>query len=80
MGKQLVLRIDPELKEKARRIARSEGKTLSDVVRELLTEYITTRNPESYIKELWDRIGFKLKSKGYKPTDVEKVISEIRNE
>ncbi len=79
MGNQLVLRIDPELKEKARRIARSEGKTLSNVVRELLVEYVTTRNPENYIKELWDRIGFKLKSKGYKPTDVEKIFSEIRN-
>jgi len=80
MGEQLVLRIDPELKQKARRIARSEGKTLSDVVRELLTEYVTARNPENYIRELWDRIGSKLKAKGYKAADVERIISEIRNE
>jgi len=38
MSTQMIVRIEPGLKDKVNRFARAEGKTTSDVVRELLEE------------------------------------------
>jgi len=56
----MIIRIDPVLKDKVNRFARAEGKTTSDVVRELLEELLklfatgfhivfTTRTPEVHV-------------------------------
>jgi predicted DNA-binding protein len=49
MSTQMIIRIEPELKDKVSRFARAEGKTTSDVVRELLEEYISSRDIGAYV-------------------------------
>ncbi len=78
MADQLIVRIDPELKNKASRMAKTEGKNLSEVVRDLLVDYIKKRDIGSYIDSLWDKIGGKLKEKGYTEENIDSVIREVR--
>ena len=51
----------------------------SNAVRELLEEYVKTRDIDSYFENLWERIGGKLASSGFGPRDVERVIRDVRN-
>ena len=78
MTTQMIVRIDSDLKTKVNNFAKIEGKNVSEVVRELLEEYVQNRDIESYIDDLWDRIGKKLKSDGSAARDVNKVIREVR--
>jgi predicted DNA-binding protein len=78
MTTQMIVRIDPDLKAKVNNFARAEGKSVSEVVRELLEEYVKTRDIDSYIDNLWDRIGGKLASSGVGPKDVKRVIRDVR--
>jgi len=78
MTTQMIVRIDPDLKAKVNNFAKVEGKNVSEVVRELLEEYVKTRDIGSYIDNLWDRIEGKLTSGGVGPKDIKRVISEVR--
>ena len=78
MPSQLVVRVDPDLKEKLSRIARSEGRNVSQVVRDLLEKYVEERDLGGYIDDLWNRIGAKIEKKGFTPADVDRIISEVR--
>ena len=78
MTTQMIVRIDPEVKERFNKLARVEGKTSSQMVRELIENYITERDIGTYIDDLWDRIGGKLKSKGVGQRDVDRAIKEAR--
>jgi predicted DNA-binding protein len=74
----MIVRIDPDLKAKVNNFAKVEGKSVSEVVRELLEEYVKTRDIDSYIDSLWERIGGKLASNGAGPKDVKRVIRDVR--
>ncbi len=78
MSSQLVVRIDSELKEKISMLARSEGRSTSDLVRDLLKEYLEERDIGKYIDGLWERICSKLTEKGFGLNDIESVVSEVR--
>lgn len=78
MTTQMIVRIDPDLKAKVNNFAKIEGKSVSEVVRELLEDYVKTRSMDSYIDNLWERIGGKLASSGIGPKDVERVIRDVR--
>ncbi|MBW1715142.1 MAG: ribbon-helix-helix protein, CopG family [Deltaproteobacteria bacterium] len=78
MSTQMIVRIDPELKTKVNNLAKSEGKSISEVVRELLEEYVKDRDIGLYIDDLWKRIGAKLESRGFGPKDIKSVIQEVR--
>ena len=78
MTTQMIVRIDPGLKTKVSNLAKSEGKNISEVVRELLQDYVRNRDIGSYIDDLWKRIGTKLTSRGLGPKDVQRVIEEVR--
>ena len=78
MTTQMIVRIDPELKTKVNNLAKAEGKSLSQVVRELLEDYIRNRDIGSYIDDLWARIGNKLTSRGLSPKDIQRAIREVR--
>jgi hypothetical protein len=78
MSEQMLIRIDAELKKKMSRLARAEGKTSSQMVRELISEYVKNRDIGAYVESLWDRIGTKLKERGVKPADLERAIRETR--
>jgi predicted DNA-binding protein len=74
----MIVRIDPGLKAKVNNFAKIEGKNVSEIVRELLEEYVKNRDIDSYIDNLWERIGGKLASNGFSPKDVKRVIRDVR--
>lgn len=78
MSTQMIIRLDPNLKNRVNQFAKAEGKTTSEVVRELLENYIQSRDASTYIDDLWDRIGTQLTSKGKKHKDISKIIKEVR--
>ncbi|OGW52400.1 MAG: CopG family transcriptional regulator [Nitrospirae bacterium RBG_13_43_8] len=80
MSTQMIIRIDDEVKNRLNKLARLEGKTTSEMVRELIAEYIKERDIGAYIDDLWNRIGKKLKSKGVTPATINKAIKATRKE
>jgi len=78
MTTQMIVRIDSEVKERFNKLARVEGKTSSQMVRELIEDYIKERDIGSYVDDLWGRIGGKLRFKGVKQRDINKAIREAR--
>lgn len=78
MTTQMIIRIDPEVKKRLSKLARVEGKTTSQMVRELIEDYIKERDISAYVDDLWNRIGGKLKSRGVKPSDINRAIKEVR--
>jgi len=78
MTTQMIVRIDPTLKAKVNNFAKAEGKNVSEVVRDLLLDYVKSRDIESYIDDLWGRIGGKLSTSGFDPKDIKRVIREVR--
>ena len=78
MTTQMIVRLDPELKTKVNHFAKVEGKSVSEVVRDLLEDYVKTRDIGAYIDTLWDRIGAKVTSAGSDAEDVQRIIREVR--
>jgi predicted DNA-binding protein len=78
MTTQMIVRIDPEVKERFNKLVRVEGKTSSQMVRELIEDYIKERDIGTYVDDLWNRIGKKLKSKGIRQRDINREIREAR--
>jgi predicted DNA-binding protein len=78
MTEQLLIRVAPELKRKLARMASLEGKTSTQVVRDLIQEYIRQRDLPGYIDDVWTRIAADLAAKGVKPRDVAKTIRAVR--
>jgi predicted DNA-binding protein len=78
MSTQMIVRIEPELKDKVNRFARAEGKTTSDVVRELLEEYISSRDIAAYVDGLWERIGAQMETQGVTADLISETIQEVR--
>lgn len=78
MSKQMIIRLDSEIKAKLDKLAKAEGKTVSQVIRELIQDYIQERDMEGYIDDLWSKIGNKLKTHGVKIADIEGTIQKTR--
>ncbi len=80
METQMIVRINPELKNKVSKLAKMEGRNISDVVRNLLEEYVRNRDISGYIDSLWKRISNKMESEGISKSDIESTISQVRME
>ena len=80
MATQMIIRVEPGLKDKVSRLAKSEGKNLSELVRELLEKYTKERDMAGYIDSLWDKIGMDLTKNGISESDIEKAIEQTRSE
>ncbi len=78
MTTQMIVRIDPELKAKVNSLAKTEGKSVSEVVRELLVDYVKDRDLGAYVDDLWARIGGKLSARRVGPKEIRRVIKEVR--
>jgi predicted DNA-binding protein len=78
MGSQLIIRIDDEKKEKFYRLARMEGKTASEKIREMVEGYIERSDIGPVIDSLWERIGQKIRAKGFTEADIDKTIRRVR--
>lgn len=78
MTTQMMIRIDPDLKAQATRMAKAEGKNMSELVRELLVKYTRERDIGAYIDELWDRIGRDLKESRITEQDIKNAVRDVR--
>ncbi len=78
MSKQLIIRIDPELKDRLFKLAQAEGKPASKMVRDIIAEYVKERDIGPHIDDLWAKIGEKLKAKGVTPRRVDEAIRASR--
>ena len=74
----MIIRIDQETKSKVSRLAKIEGKSTSQVVREVLEEYVKNRDIEAYIDDLWKRVGEKLKSRAVDHRSIPRIVRETR--
>ncbi|MCH7733503.1 MAG: CopG family transcriptional regulator [Candidatus Marinimicrobia bacterium] len=79
MSEQLLIRIDKNLKNRLKKTSQSEGKASSQVVRELIEDYVATHDMSAYVDDLWDRIGTKLK-KNFTVDDIDNIIKQVRKE
>ena len=78
MPTQMIIRLDPEIKDRVARLAKAEGKTTSRIVRELLEHYVRERDLRGYIDQVWTRIGGKLRRSGMTIKDVDRAIADVR--
>ena len=78
MVSQVLIRVDKELKDKFQRLSRTEQKSINEKVRELMEEYVKEHDMEGTLRNLWDEIGLSLRKKGYKASDVNKMVKQVR--
>ncbi len=79
MTTQMIIRVEPTLKNKVSNLAKSEGKSLSELVRELLENYTKERDAGAYIDNLWNSIGKKLSQENINESDIEEAIKLTRS-
>ncbi len=78
MSTQMIVRLEPELKAQVNHLAKAEGKSVSEVVRELLEAYVRDRDIGTYVDDLWDRIGRKLTARQVRSRDIPRIIRKVR--
>ena len=78
MTTQMIVRVNPDLKNKVNTLAKAEGKSVSEVVRELLEDYVKNRDIGSYVDDLWQRISNKLLRRKIGPKEIQRAIQEVR--
>jgi len=79
MSTSLIVRIEETTKKRFSRLVRSEGKSVSEKVRELIDGYIKKADIGVVVDDLWDRVGTKLRKKGVRERDVAHTIREVRS-
>lgn len=80
MRTQMIVRVEPELKRQMSHLAKTEGKNLSELIRELMLKYTKERDSQSHIDELWNRIGKQFKTRKLTEEDIELAIADVRNQ
>ena len=78
MTTQMVIRLEKQQREKLNQLSRAEGKATSQVVRELIDNFIREHDIGGYIDDLWSRIGKTISQKGHAAGDVPRMIRESR--
>jgi len=79
MTTQMIIRVEPSLKNKVSQLAKSEGKNLSELVRELLEKYTKERDMGAYMDNLWNRVGQNLSQKNISEADIDEAIKQVRS-
>ena len=78
MGDQILIRMDPALKEQLARAAKIEGQTSSEVIRALVGDYLRQRDVGAYVDSLWERFGKNFKARKLTAKDVPAAIKASR--
>jgi predicted DNA-binding protein len=78
MAEKIIIRVDRNLKNDFTKLARMEGKTTSDKVRELMADFVAENDFSKIIDNLWSRISEKIEKKGFSKKDIDKAIEEAR--
>jgi len=79
MANQMLIRINPDVKDKFERIARNEGKNMTQKIRELIEDYVNDHDISSYVDDLWNRIGEDMGGKKVTPGDINRAIRKARS-
>ena len=77
MTTQIIIRVESSLKNKVSRLAKAEGKNLSELVRELLEKYTKKRDIGAYIDDLWEKIDLDLSKNNIKVKKMPKVVRVV---
>ncbi len=75
---QLTIRIEEDLKDQLDHLARQEGKTTSDVVRQLVKSYVRDRDRSVFLESLWQRMQANAEAAGMSKGDVARAIDKVR--
>jgi predicted DNA-binding protein len=78
MTTQMIIRIDQRQRQKLNQLSRAEGKATSQVVRELIDDFIKGHDIGNYIDDLWSRIGKTFTNQGYTAKNVQRFVREYR--
>jgi predicted DNA-binding protein len=78
MTSQLIIRIDSRKREQLKRLSKAEGKASSEVVRELIDNFIKDHDMSGYVDDLWKRTNAVMAKNGRSLKDVDKFIVESR--
>lgn len=78
MTSQLMIRLDSDLKSRFQKLAQTEGKSTSEVVRNLIETYIQDRDMQGAIDNLWNRVGTDLTTRGVSLPDIDRAIQDVR--
>ena len=78
MATQMIIRVEPSLKNKVNQLAKAEGKNLSELVRELLEKYTKERDMGAYIDNLWDKIEKNFTENNISEENIEEAIRQVR--
>lgn len=79
MATQMIIRVEPSLKNKVSQLAKAEGKNLSELVRELLEKYTKERDMSTYIDNLWNNIGQNFTQNNISEENIEEAIKQVRS-
>ncbi len=79
MNSNIIVRIEETTKQRFARLVRSEGKSASEKVREMIDGYIRKADIGPVVDDLWDRVGTKMRKKGVRQRDVAQAIREVRS-
>lgn len=80
MNTSILIRVDKDKKERFERMARRRGKTTSEVVREMMDEYVERHDMRGYLSKLISDIGEDFKKQGITQADIDRTIKEVRAE
>lgn len=78
MQSQLIIRVDSNIKSKFQKIARMEGKTTSEKIREMMNDYISQKDFAASVDRVWDKITTEFKKRGVTDNDIDMAIKEVR--
>lgn len=78
MSSQVIIRVENSLKENFARLSRSEGKTTSQAMREMMEKYVQDRDFASYIDYVWGKISNDFKVRGVTEKQIQKTIKQVR--
>jgi len=77
MAAQVLFRLDEETRKRFDRIARREGKSRSEKIRELIAGYVEEKDVGRAIEEVWEEAGSYLRAR-HSVRDVAKAVREVR--
>jgi Arc/MetJ-type ribon-helix-helix transcriptional regulator len=73
-SKVITVSVPPKFEQEIQKHAQYEHRTVSEYIREAVRKYMTLQEFETTQKA----VSTRMKKKGLKPQDVEKVLSEVR--
>lgn len=73
-----MIRLDPKTKAALQKIAKNEGRSVSDVMRQLVQDYIKDKDMAAYIDDVWSRMGSKMKQSKVDEKKIREAIKEVR--